>query len=215
MKRLATLIIICLTILFAPSVFAQDGGKRKDKKNKSTPQVDSTATKKENNEGSGNGGGEITIDEPGNTRGQTNNNSSHKTDGDTLKPKGSEASPKESDKPQEKPKEQTAQQVEVGAPAEGASKSSDAAPAPPPGAGGLDASGSGTSLTIDEAGTQRVKKPSDALGSKVDVNPTNLTIDEAGTQKVKKTVEAPNLMPNTDSLKQNVGGKVLDLIKPH
>jgi hypothetical protein len=214
MNRLTTLFVICLVILFTPSGIAQDGGKKKDKKKKSTEQVDSTANKKNQNAGSGNGGGEITIDEPGNTRGKTNNNSSQKTDGDTLKPKATESAPKEAEKPQEKPKEETAKQAEVGAPAEGAPHSTEAAPAPPAGAGGIDASGSGTSLTIDEAGTQRVKKPADAMGSKVDVNPTNLTIDEAGTQKVKKTVEAPNLAPSTDSLKQKAGGKVLDLIKP-
>lgn len=223
MKKFSSLLLLVCAMFFVQDCFAQKVDKKKNKDKKKSEQVDTTSTKVANpsppSPPSGGGAADITIDEPGNTRGKTQNNANNKSGDTTLNkgttPKKDVEQPKdEVNTPTEQPKEVTANEAEVGSPAEEPQKSSEAAPEQPDGAGGLNANDAGTSLTIDEAGTQKAKKPGDALNNKIDVNPTSLTIDEAGTQKAKKAIEAPSLAPSADSLKQKVGGKVLDLIRP-
>ncbi len=213
MKRLFTLLVLFGAILLAQDSFAQGGDKKKKKKKSESEQTDSTSVSKPTDEG-GSGAAEITIDEPGTSKGKTHGNTNKSADS-TKAPSGLER-PKEVEEapaPKEAGEAKKDEQPEADKPAESPTKATETAPDAPGGAGSLEAS-PGTSLTIDEAGTQKAKTPASAAAKVVDVNPTSLTIDEAGTQKAKKAVEAPNLAPNTDSLKQKAGGKIFDLVKP-
>lgn len=223
MKKLLSLALLCTA--FVIGVQAQDGGgkkKKKAEKKHAASVTESVDTTSNGNRGS--------IDEPGTVRGKDKKNT---VVNDSTK---TEQSPSPSPVPTtevESPKEETPQATQN--PAEPAK--SDEAPAPP-GAGSLDDSGSGTSLTIDEAGSQRVKTPVTPPKA-ADVIPQNLAIDEAGSQKVKTTVNnatngasAPtkltidepgsqkvkvtpnNLEGGSDSLKTNAAGKLFDLIIP-
>ena len=200
MKKLLTILFVCGAVLFAGSLSAQDDGgrKKKDKKKKeSTEMKDST---------SAGSPAEISIDEPGTERAPKVESKSADTTatapGGSMSVPGGLERPKEEETPAPAPKDE-AKETEGGS---GAKKADDMdelggdveeSPAPP-GAGSLQGSGGG--ITIDEAGTEKLKKPADAVSG--GVTPTNLTIDEAGTEK-KKEVKAPanldDTKPTTDS----------------
>jgi hypothetical protein len=229
MKKLFTLAL--LLTAFVIGAHAQDGGDKKKKKSEKKE----AASKSESVDTTSNGN-RAAIDEPGTVRGKDKKKTvvkdSTKTEAPSPSPSSGVERPKD-EQPKEEPKE------EAKSP-EQAPQTAEASPAPPapPGAGNLDASGSGTSLTIDEAGSQRVKTPVTAPKA-ADVVPQNLAIDEAGSQKVKTTVnnatngaanptkltiDEPgsqkvkvtpnNLDGGSDSLNTSAPVKLLDLIKP-
>lgn len=166
MKRFFTIITVVFAFLFAHTANAQDSGK-KDKRKDKKEAADTTSSEP----------AEITIDDAGTSRNNTHHAQSNKTSADsTAAPSGLERPKEEAEEPKEAP--QSANE-----PAKAEENTSDA-PAPPPGAGSLEG---GAGITIDDAGTQKVKKPADAVNDAMNggAAPQNLTIDDAGTQRKK------------------------------
>lgn len=217
MKRIFTILSIATAVLFASDMYAQDGGKKDKKKKKNA--VDSTQVDKRESPAPGGsnsgseGPSEITIDEPGTGRTKTTTApSGNKTDSSATSPVPAGLGRPDETPAAEQPKEE-AQEAAAASPAKTTETPAPAeeAPAPPAGASGLD--GGGTSLTIDEAGTQKAKKPSEIIGE--GTNPTNLAIDEAGTSKSKK-VEAQNATDSTatsKTVKEQVKEEVKEEVK--
>lgn len=192
MKRLLTVLFIAVALLVADTVMAQDGGrKKKDKKKKeNTEMKDST---------SAGSPADISIDEPGTEKApkvesKTADSTATAPGGPISVPGGLER-PKEEETPSPAPKDESKESEAGGSGAKKADEVEDLGEGEetPAGAGSLHGSG-GSGITIDEAGTEKLKKPADAVSG--GVNPTNLTIDEAGTEK-KKEVKAPANLDDT------------------